>query len=439
MSDWTDQLSPASWRGVGFSVLVENGAFGRRVAMHQYPFRDTPWPEDIGRAARRPAITGFLIGPDALTQMRAMIAAAEQPGPGTLVHPTLGTMTVALIEPMTVATRWDGQQVVELEFKFVEAGQQVFPVSATSTPDATVASATNADTAAASDFATNVTSTLSAGAAVIGEAISVVNAWTGQILSLASDATSLAHMIGSLTGGNYGRYFSGARTTARLSQPTITISQLIGAGSAARAATSASVIALKTTVAALGVQTPLQLAVAAQAAIATLADALDDPQDAIRILTGLTSFSTSDPTTPDAIGIAIGVMQTSLGGVLRRAAVTALARASAGYQPSSYDDAMTAKTTVVATIDDEITTAGDNGDDASYRALRTLRANVIADLAARGADLAHLVTIVSPTPLPSLALAYRLYGDATREPELVGFANPPHPAFMPTSFRALAS
>ncbi len=156
MSDWTDQLQPASWRGVPFGVFVADGVAGRRVALHQYPFRDTPWPEDIGRSARRPAFTGFLLGPDALDQLRQMIDAAEQPGSGTLVHPILGTMTVSLAEPMTHISRWDGQQVVELEFKFIEAGLQTYPDAASSTSDATNSAADDTDTAASSDFSDQV-------------------------------------------------------------------------------------------------------------------------------------------------------------------------------------------------------------------------------------------------------------------------------------------
>jgi prophage DNA circulation protein len=37
-----------------------------------------------------------------------------------------------------------------------------------------------------------------------------------------------------------------------------------------------------------------------------------------------------------------------------------------------------------------------------------------------------------------LALAYRLYQDATRASELVALNDAPHPLFMPTSGKALA-
>lgn len=152
MSDWTDQLQPASWRGVPFQVIVEGGTYGRRFAVHVYPNRDTPWPEDMGRAPRRPVLAGYLIGDDALQQLKAMIAAAEAPGSGTLILPTQGAMTAVLVEPLKVTNRWDSQRVIELEFSFLEAGLQVYPDSAASTGNATTGAASNASTAASSDF-----------------------------------------------------------------------------------------------------------------------------------------------------------------------------------------------------------------------------------------------------------------------------------------------
>jgi prophage DNA circulation protein len=81
MSEWTDRLLPASFRGVPFAVRSASGRFGRRQAVHEYPFRDTVWVEDLGRNARRLTIDGFLIenslvygGGDVILQKDRMIA-----------------------------------------------------------------------------------------------------------------------------------------------------------------------------------------------------------------------------------------------------------------------------------------------------------------------------------------------------------------------------
>jgi len=41
--------------------------------------------------------------------------------------------------------------------------------------------------------------------------------------------------------------------------------------------------------------------------------------------------------------------------------------------------------------------------------------------------------------MPALAIAYRLYADATRADDLIARVDPPNPNFMPTRFEALSS
>ena len=94
---------------------------------------------------------------------------------------------------------------------------------------------------------------------------------------------------------------------------------------------------------------------------------------------------------------------------------------------------------VTAALDAEITAAGDAGSDTSFEALRQLRIACVADLTARGADLAPLVTRRFGASLPHLVVAATLYGDATRADELVRRADPPHPLFMPVSMQVLAT
>ncbi|HBA7856845.1 TPA: multidrug DMT transporter permease, partial [Escherichia coli] len=47
-----------------------------------------------------------------------------------------------------------------------------------------------------------------------------------------------------------------------------------------------------------------------------------------------------------------------------------------------------------------------------------------------------VMKVTSRSPQPSLALANRLYQDASRADELVQAVSPVHPAFMPLSFTA---
>lgn len=176
---------------------------------------------------------------------------------------------------------------------------------------------------------------------------------------------------------------------------------------------------------------------AAQALAAALRAASVNPADAIRLLSSLAQRVGSNATSASAIGAAMATMQGAAGDLFRRAAVVALARASSDYRPASRDDAAAVSEAVCALLDAEIATAGDQGQDLTFCALRALRAAVSFDLAQRGAALSNVAAVSTGLPLPAPVLAQRLYRDPARADELVARADPIHPAFMPVRFKAL--
>jgi prophage DNA circulation protein len=131
-------------------------------------------------------------------------------------------------------------------------------------------------------------------------------------------------------------------------------------------------------------------------------------------------------------------MQAACTDLLRRAAIAQIAISSSTYQPTSANDASAMRDSIAALIDNEITTAANQGEDDVYLSLRTLRQAVVADLDQRGSGLASIATFNFNATLPALTLANRIYRDATRSDELVVQAAPIHPAFCPTSFKALS-
>lgn len=175
-----------------------------------------------------------------------------------------------------------------------------------------------------------------------------------------------------------------------------------------------------------------------QALAKALGDACTDPADAVRLLDDLSQFFPDASYPASVIGQSMGVMQEAVGDICRRSAVIALARVSTKYQPASYDDAVRLRRLVCTALDVEITVAADQGEDKTYRALRALRAAVVQDFEARGANLSRIAEFKTQASMPSLALANRFYGDTQRTDELVTHADPRHPLFMPTEFKALA-
>ena len=121
MSGWRTQLRPASFRGARFFVDTVNFETGRRWADHEYPARNTPFAEDLGRSQRVWRFTGYTIGDDFLAARDRLVAACEEDGPGELVHPTLGTVQAAC-RVITATEERERGRFCSLAFEFAEAG-----------------------------------------------------------------------------------------------------------------------------------------------------------------------------------------------------------------------------------------------------------------------------------------------------------------------------
>lgn len=446
---WFDELQGAKFGGVPFGVLGGQIRVGRRNAVHEYPFKDEVWVEDLGRAARRITLTGFLVesavygGLDSVIQQRdQMIAVCESAGQSTLVHPTLGSLKVSLLESV-FTERWDRGRVFEIGFSFIESGERVFPENQEDTSKAVEDACDGVDIAALTDFSLESVTALAFGSSVVDMAVSTAGGWASGALAQVSDATNLMNMVGDLP-GDFGRFFGGrARGITGAIAGSISgvtsLSGLIAAGTAARSLVSDAVSTLLSAATGLSISTIITFAQSAQSLVATVLAATTDPADGVRVLSTLANFTPTVPTDSSATGIARAAIQTASGDLFRRAAVTSVCRASSTYQPASYDDAVTVRSQVTTLLDAEIQVAGNSGADASYNALRSLRAAVVKDLTARGADLAALITISSRLPLPAPVLAQRVYRDSSRSDELVVEADCVHPAFMPTAFKGLAT
>jgi prophage DNA circulation protein len=450
---WIAQLKPASFRGVPFGVLTSENEFGRRQAVHEYPFRDKPYVEDVGRGTRRFMVRAFLIedsliygGGPVIQQQINMIAAAETKGPGTLVHPTLGTLTVSVDSGagLTVLEQWDAGRYFEITLRFIESGDKIFPSINTSTPANVISAAATADMGASTDATNALASQLPLGAVAGQTAGAAVLPWAAELTSFGQDAASLYNLAAALP-GNFGRFFNAANLSSfpsasgllsQLASPTTTFDDLVAASSAAQTAIADALDTVSAVAANLGLgasnNSAADLATAIQAAVAAALASAANPADAIRLLNALEQSPPATAAGATTIGAAVNDLY-------RRAVVVALARAGTTYQPSSYNDANAVRALIVAALDAEIAIAGDEGDDPSFNALRALRVTVVQDLTARGATLAPIVTVQSAQSMPALWWAQRLYKDATRADQLVQEAGPVNPLFMPLSFQALSS
>jgi prophage DNA circulation protein len=223
---WAQQLQPGSWRGVPFVLDSGDTAAGRRVAIHEYPYRDETWAEDLGRLPRRFSIQAWVVGDDCYQQRDAMVRACEQAGAGTLVHPTLGSVQCVLMEFQTSDRRERGR-VVEFQFAFIMAGDVKFPASALATMQNVKDLAGKLSIASASDLGTSLKSL----GTIANTAISTVSHYTSIATSLVGDATRIFNSVRGLT-GFFGRYATGSRST--LQTATMTVQGALSAATTAR-------------------------------------------------------------------------------------------------------------------------------------------------------------------------------------------------------------
>lgn len=388
----SDSLRPASFRGVAFKVDSTDLGAGRRTQLHEYPQRDKPWVEDLGRATRELSFDCYVIGADYVDQANKLLAALEEAGPGELVHPWLGAMTVCLKDLGRVAFNGALGQA-RFTLSFTEVGALVFPLAQASTQAATRVAAGKLEAASADSFAKKFNTTgfqdfvAAAAAGDLGKVLGLTG--LGRLGAMLSYANSMAKTISTVI--------------AFISNPKALAWKVLGA---------------------LGLS-GLATTVAAWSGI-------------VRSLCRLVqNWSLRSPATPqvytpsrqqaytNAVATRALVRQTL---IAQAVGASSLVGTAADSTPrTSHTGMMAVRNELIAVIDDEALTATDD----VYVALMDARAAVWADLTTRARDSARLSTLTPSETTPALVLAYDYYEDATRGEEIVARNSIRHPGFCP--------
>src|SRR5512146_2081329 len=139
MATWRDRLGKvtladgrqvvgASFRGVPFFVSVAQHKGGRRNVLHEFPGRDTPQAEDLGRQARVFPVEAYVIGDGYMEDRNKLLAALETKGLGELRHPLYGTRLVAVTGGFTVRESAMDGGMATFAIEFTEATALFEPV-----------------------------------------------------------------------------------------------------------------------------------------------------------------------------------------------------------------------------------------------------------------------------------------------------------------------
>jgi prophage DNA circulation protein len=416
---WINRLLPASFRGIRFNVDEHRERGGRRIDLRQYPYRDTPSTEDLGKEAGLYRIRAYVIASlatqDYIDARDALRKACWAKGPGTLVHPYLGSVSVNLRSfDMQESVAFGGMAV--FDFEFVDSGLTPGPVLSAST---------------ASGLLGGLSSLLSL--AVEAYAIgSLIAQRPGVLLSIAEGALGL--LVANLTG-----------------LPASIISQVAGVVNGIVNSLTAGSTPVTSTVTGL-TGDPVAIAVSdafssiAQAVIAGLPAAVTSdpvlglPSTLIALpadpTQGVAAFATWLPGLAAPSGLQVPLqtqLQQQLTDLVNGCAVIAVAQIYASTDFSSTAAAAAAKTQLLGMLDARVVAAAAADEDALFQGWLGVTGLAIADLVQRAQNLPNLAAYTTQVSLPSAALAQLLLHDGSQADALATLNAAVHPSFMPVT------
>lgn len=437
---WIDNLQDASLRGIPFKVEEDEATFGRRVQVHEYPNRDKPWAEDLGRATRRFSVQAYLIGDDFFEQRNRLIEAIEKPGACTLVHPFYGEMTITVDDAVRVSHSVGEGRMCRVSFSFIEAGELSFPTAGLATGQKLTSSVSFLDDAISSAFgafgmdgmpdflqdgvldeATGMFSTVTSAFQYVDSGISAASRLMQGDLSvllsppssgmnfvnrlqtmwragsrLSGNASDLMAMIKGFTGVTIDRGLA-PRGVWKTDSKT-TQSQTTQRNYVAQAVRTTAISEAAYTVTSL--PQPVARSIARQQA----------PQQPVRVTHPAVSDIHSD-TGKDSPGMSAGVTSSIDTGTV-----------------VSWDELAEVRDVLNEAIDTEMERVT---DDNLYQALVAVRTDVNRDISARLEQVERLTEKTPAQVTPALVLAADWYDSASRASEITARNGIRHPGFVP--------
>lgn len=414
---WRDNYRTASFRGVNFHVESADSSHGRRQAVHEHAQRDVPYTEDLGRKAREFSVSGYLIGADYHLQRDALVAACEVAGPGQLVHPYRGELSV-VCRGLTVSESSQDGGMCRVSLTFLEAGQASFPRAVTDNVNA-ISSAAEALKDAAklsflkefltTGFPAQVMQAAQAGLAEVADfiadpgfnfsaEIAAASELYYEARNMAADAFDLVQApfkmadrmlgtVGLIRGGFGFSSFGVLRSMFSLFGGSESGGSSGGGGGGSSGSTTPSrrqIIANRN--ATNDFTRHLAIAEASKEAIVRLA--------------------TFTPATAQQPGASESVF---------------------GAYPS-VQDVIIVRDQLTDAIDLEL--ESERTSDEVFVALSALRTEIVRGIPQPGQRLPQVVDYVPAATLPALVVAYNLYGDASRADEIAARNKPTHPGFL---------
>lgn len=404
---WRDNYRAATFRGVGFFVATADSSHGRRQAVHETAQRDIPYTEDLGRKSREFGITGYLLGKEYDVAREELIKACEQAGPGVLVHPYRGELTV-VCRGLTVSESSEEGGICTVSMTFLEAGEASYPSAKIDSVNAISEKGNEVTEMAKDSFVSDFLTK--------GYPSFVADAATAQVKDL-SEFLSSPEFIVSGDVQAVSDYYEkvkniGLSAFSLIQQPFDFADQIVDAVGSIRSAFGSSAFSMLTSV------------------FERYTSSEDDGRSS------LISTPSRQQVVKNTAAVAALVRQSAISQAAVAAVVTQTTESvsnggtkttSSPTKYDSYESALTVRTELADSLDHE---SESTDNDLVYVALTDLRTAVVQAVPDPDQDLPRLAKFSPRQTLPSLVVAYQLYGNAGRADDIVARNEPRRPGFL---------
>lgn len=399
---WRDNLLPASLDGVEFLYKQVSNTVGRRGIVHEFPKRDEPFAEDMGRKARRYQVQAFLIGENYASTREQLISVLEAGGDHDFVHPYRGSFTVKLIGDAKIIEKDDEGRFAQIDFTLVESGLD-FPTVQQDTPETITVLVNDA----AEKLGKTKFDLLGAIGAVLSSVANGLNQGSAALRKVNGKISGALNLVDNISGQL--NAFDDA-VNDLLSTPDRVMGELIGLALALMRLHETFV----ETIPVIGVQV----------------EGPDFPAITLRALNELQEFESEGGSipTPTPQSIQEEEAHQTITKVMHASALIGATEALAQQELESAQQAQE----IVALLGEQYDASlKEDFEPEVMESLSALKSAMVEHFTSLAQQLPSIRTITLNYSEPALVTAYRLYGDTTQERDIINRNKVRHPCFMP--------
>lgn len=415
--DWQSTLNQASFKGFAFEVARDSVTGGRRIVTHEYPGRDFWDNEDLGRSKQIIDVNGYIVGDDADSLANEFLRLCNSRGAGSLVLPTRGAVQARCIS-CERGFEEDKLGRIEIAAKFVEESGGLGGLAPVSML-----------------FGAVVQAAASAIGLLAGGFEQTYNAKAGPGLArvAAADTVRLA-----------------ARTlrTAIIPVPIDTEAEPVilhriavlerDAGMLAGAGRERDTVKPLSVVTATGRQANT-MASLFSGVFTSVAQSSSSRAELARALEPMIAFA-AQPITNINIAPSVVAEKQLTGLIARYVAALATVKWIEAVSLTEYttrDDVIAARSAISGVVESKIS---GTVTDAEIQAFSTVRDAAVMYLSQGvAARRARVRTLLLPGPYAAIAVAHELYGDPTRDAEILSLNGWDNPMLLPPECKVAAS